>query len=149
MLSLLTHVESVHMEVYSLKAVGHGRQHALPRCSAHLSTVGTAGLALSAAMALDLASPLLPGSCFMLLVSLASVARAMVGMASGATHAALTQHFAAKGSNAADISAKAESRERATSIIGSLLGMLFAQHMAGEEAGRLYHRACTTVYLHY
>eukprot|EP00878_Enallax_costatus_P014405 GHUV01015065.1.p3 GENE.GHUV01015065.1~~GHUV01015065.1.p3 ORF type:complete len:112 (+),score=31.75 GHUV01015065.1:1529-1864(+) len=84
-------------------------------------------------MALDLASPLLPGSCFMVLVSLASVARAMVGMASGATHAALTQHFAAAGSNAADISAKADSRERATSIIGSLLGMAFTHHMAGGQ----------------
>lgn len=66
----------------------------------------------------------------MLLASLGSVSRAMVGMAAGATHAALTQHFAAAGSNPADISAKAESRERATSIIGSLLGMAFTQQLA-------------------
>eukprot|EP00775_Hariotina_reticulata_P009237 gene9237-9402_t len=81
------------------------------------------------AMALDLASPLIPG-CFMLLASLGSVSRAMVGMAAGATHAALTQHFAAAGSNPADISAKAESRERASSIIGSLLGMAFTHKLA-------------------
>lgn len=80
-------------------------------------------------MALDLASPLVPG-CFMLLASLGSVSRAMVGMSAGATGAALTQHFAT-GRNAADISAKADSRERATSIIGSLLGMAVTQHLAG------------------
>jgi hypothetical protein len=72
----------------------------------------------------------------MLLASLGSVSRAMVGMAAGATHAALTQHFAAAGSNPADISAKAESRERATSIIGSLLGMAFTHKLAGEARGR-------------
>jgi hypothetical protein len=87
----------------------------------------------AAAMALDLASPLVPG-CFMLLASLGNVSRAMVGMSAGATGAALTQHFAA-GSNAADISAKADSRERATSIIGSLLGMAVTQHLAGKQAG--------------
>jgi hypothetical protein len=70
----------------------------------------------------------------MLLASLGNVSRAMVGMSAGATGAALTQHFAA-GSNAADISAKADSRERATSIIGSLLGMAVTQHLAGEQAG--------------
>lgn len=80
-------------------------------------------------MALDLASPLVPGG-FMLLASLGSVSRAMVGMSAGATGAALTQHFAC-GRNAADISAKADSRERATSIIGSLLGMAVTQHLAG------------------
>lgn len=80
-------------------------------------------------MALDLASPLIPG-CFMLLASLGSVSRAMVGMSAGATGAALTQHFAT-GSNAADISAKADSRERATSIIGALLGMAVTHHLAG------------------
>ncbi|KAF6259262.1 vitamin B6 photo-protection and homoeostasis-domain-containing protein [Scenedesmus sp. NREL 46B-D3] len=85
------------------------------------------------AMALDLASPLIPGG-FMLMASLGSVARAMVGMASGATHAALTQHFATAGSNAADISAKADSRERATVIIGSLLGMAVTQRMADNAA---------------
>lgn len=82
-------------------------------------------------MALDLASPMVPG-CFMLLASLGSISRAMVGMAGGATGAALTQHFAA-GRNAADISAKADSRERATSIVGSLLGMAVTQHLAGEK----------------
>lgn len=57
-------------------------------------------------MALDLASPLIPGA-FMLMASLGSISRAMVGMAAGATHVALTQHFTTARSNAADISAKA------------------------------------------
>jgi hypothetical protein len=91
-------------------------------------------------MALDLASPLIPGG-FMLLASLGSVSRAMVGMSAGATGAALTQHFAS-GRNAADISAKADSRERATSIVGSLLGMAVTQHLAGAGVGGLMQTRC-------
>lgn len=102
-----------------------------PACVAHLPPLSPALPALPAAMALDLASPLVPG-CFMLLACLGNVSRAMVGMSAGATGAALTQHFAS-GRNAADISAKADSRERATSIIGSLLGMAVTQHLAGEH----------------
>jgi hypothetical protein len=82
-------------------------------------------------MALDLASPLVPGG-FMLLTCAGSVARAIVGMSAGASAAALTQHFAAGGAkNAADISAKADSRERATSIIGTLAGMAVTRVFAG------------------
>jgi hypothetical protein len=92
------------------------------------------------AMALDLASPLVPGA-FLLLACLGSLARAMVGVAAGATHAALTQHFAAAvgargsaGAAAADLTAKADSRERAISIIGSILGMGVTHAVAGEAA---------------
>lgn len=82
-----------------------------------------------AAMAIDLASPLIPGA-FIVMTSLASVARAVMMMAAGATHAALTQHFA-RGGNAADVSAKAESRERAANIGGMILGMAFTHVTAG------------------
>lgn len=100
-----------------------------PRQQHHIHHFPSLSSAAATAMALDLASPLVPGG-FMLLASLGSVSRAMVGMSAGATGAALTQHFAC-GRNAADISAKADSRERATSIIGSLLGMAVTQHLAG------------------
>lgn len=55
-------------------------------------------------LALELASPLLPGH-FLLLACLGSVARSLCGVAAGATRAAMTQHFALA-RNAADISAK-------------------------------------------
>lgn len=55
-------------------------------------------------MTIELASPLFPGA-FLLLACLGSVARAVTGVAGGATRAALTQHFARQ-RNAADIAAK-------------------------------------------
>jgi hypothetical protein len=83
------------------------------------------------AMAIDLASPLVPGA-FLALACLGSLARAAVGVAAGATHAALTQHFSrAAGSAAADLTAKADSRERAINIVGSVLGMGVAHAVAG------------------
>jgi hypothetical protein len=84
---------------------------------------------VAAGMALELAIPLFPGA-FLLLASLGSIARAVVGMAAGATHAALTQHFA-RANNAADVSAKADARERACNIIGSLVGMGLTHMLAG------------------
>jgi hypothetical protein len=87
-------------------------------------------------MAIDLASPLVPGA-FLFLACLGSLSRAMVGTAAGATHAALTQHFAGAaggggGAAAADLTAKADSRERAINIIGSVVGMGVTHLIAGE-----------------
>jgi hypothetical protein len=81
------------------------------------------------ALALDLGSPLVPGA-FLLLASAGSIARAAVGMAGGATHTALTQHFAIA-NNAAEVSAKADARERACNIVGSLVGMALTHCLAG------------------
>lgn len=100
-----------------------------------------------AGMALDLASPLLPGG-FMLCACLGSVCRAMVGLAAGATHAALTQHFTSAGGSPADVSAKAESRERAASIVGSLLGMALTQRVADHiRAAWLVFAALTVLHV--
>ncbi|KAF6165062.1 hypothetical protein GIB67_000646 [Kingdonia uniflora] len=55
-------------------------------------------------MLMDLVSPLFP-SAFVLVVCLGSISRSFTGVASGATRAALTQHFSRQ-NNAADISAK-------------------------------------------
>lgn len=77
--------------------------------------------ATCAGMALELASPLLPGA-FLLLACLGSVARAVTGVAGGATRMALTQHFARR-RNAADIAAKEGSQARAAGLLpGWLLG---------------------------
>ncbi|GFZ10904.1 root UVB sensitive protein [Actinidia rufa] len=54
----------------------------------------------------------------------------LAGVASGATRAALTQHFALQ-NNAADISAKEGSQETAATMIGMALGMLLAHITMG------------------
>lgn len=80
-------------------------------------------------MLMDLVSPLFP-KVFVTLVCIGSIARSVTGVASGATRAALTQHFALQ-QNAADISAKEGSQETAATLTGMLLGMLLAKLTSG------------------
>ncbi|XP_020583855.1 protein root UVB sensitive 3 isoform X2 [Phalaenopsis equestris] len=80
-------------------------------------------------MLMDLISPLFP-SAFILIVCLGSLSRSFTGVASGATRAALTQHFSLE-NNAADISAKEGSQETLATMIGMTLGMLLAHLTRG------------------
>ncbi|XP_073105533.1 protein root UVB sensitive 3 isoform X2 [Elaeis guineensis] len=80
-------------------------------------------------MLMDLVSPLFP-SAFVAILCLGSLSRAFTGVASGATRAALTQHFALE-NNAADISAKEGSQETMATMIGMALGMLLAHITRG------------------
>ncbi|XP_062111453.1 protein root UVB sensitive 3 isoform X9 [Humulus lupulus] len=80
-------------------------------------------------MLMDLTSPLFP-SAFVFLVCLGSLSRSFTGVASGATRAALTQHFALQ-NNAADISAKEGSQETLATMSGMALGMLLARITMG------------------
>ncbi|KAI8539418.1 hypothetical protein RHMOL_Rhmol09G0181700 [Rhododendron molle] len=80
-------------------------------------------------MLMDLVSPLFP-SAFVFIVCLGSLSRSFTGVASGATRAALTQHFALQ-NNAADISAKEGSQETVATMIGMALGMLLAHVTMG------------------
>ncbi|XP_027360308.1 protein root UVB sensitive 3 isoform X3 [Abrus precatorius] len=80
-------------------------------------------------MLMDLISPLFP-SAFVFVVCLGSISRSFTGVASGATRAALTQHFALQ-DNAADISAKEGSQETVATMIGMALGMLVARITIG------------------
>ncbi|KAF7827976.1 protein root UVB sensitive 3 [Senna tora] len=80
-------------------------------------------------MLMDLISPLFP-SVFVVVVCLGSLSRSFTGVASGATRAALTQHFALQ-DNAADISAKEGSQETVATMIGMALGMLLARVTVG------------------
>ncbi|XP_057481118.1 protein root UVB sensitive 3-like isoform X1 [Actinidia eriantha] len=80
-------------------------------------------------MLMDLVSPLFP-SAFVFIVCLGSLSRSFTGVASGATRAALTQHFALQ-NNAADISAKEGSQETVATMIGMALGMLLAHITMG------------------
>ncbi|KAJ4750677.1 Protein root UVB sensitive 3 [Rhynchospora pubera] len=80
-------------------------------------------------MLMDLLSPLFP-SAFILIVCLGSISRSFTGVASGATRAALTQHFALE-RNAADISAKEGSQETLATMTGMVIGMLLAHITRG------------------
>ncbi|KAG0586790.1 hypothetical protein KC19_2G117400 [Ceratodon purpureus] len=80
-------------------------------------------------MLMDLVSPLFPGA-FVMILCIGSMARSVTGVASGATRAALTQHFALR-KNAADVSAKEGSQETAATMVGMLLGMILARLTAG------------------
>ncbi|XP_076905326.1 protein root UVB sensitive 3-like [Bidens hawaiensis] len=80
-------------------------------------------------MLMDLVSPLFP-SAFVFIVCIGSLSRSFTGVASGATRAALTQHFALQ-NNAADISAKEGSQETVATMIGMALGMLLAHITMG------------------
>ncbi|XP_071715553.1 protein root UVB sensitive 3 isoform X2 [Rutidosis leptorrhynchoides] len=80
-------------------------------------------------MLMDLVSPLFPSE-FIFIVCIGSLSRSFTGVASGATRAALTQHFALQ-NNAADISAKEGSQETVATMIGMALGMLLAHVTMG------------------
>ncbi|KAL5723182.1 Protein root UVB sensitive 3 [Ranunculus cassubicifolius] len=80
-------------------------------------------------MLMDLVSPLFP-SAFVLVVCLGSISRSFTGVASGATRAALTQHFSVQ-NNAADIAAKEGSQETVATMTGMVLGMLLAHITMG------------------
>ncbi|KAL2226266.1 UNVERIFIED_CONTAM: Protein root UVB sensitive 3 [Sesamum indicum] len=82
-------------------------------------------------MLMDLVSPLFP-SAFLFIVCLGSISRAFTGVASGATRAALTQHFALQ-NNAADISAKEGSQETVATMMGMALGMVLARITMGHS----------------
>ncbi|XP_051146048.1 protein root UVB sensitive 3 isoform X1 [Andrographis paniculata] len=82
-------------------------------------------------MLMDLLSPLFP-SAFVIIVCAGSISRSFTGVASGATRAALTQHFALQ-NNAADISAKEGSQETVATMMGMALGMLLARITMGHS----------------
>ncbi|KAL2667129.1 hypothetical protein AAZV13_01G051600 [Glycine max] len=95
-------------------------------------------------MLMDLISPLFP-SAFVFVVCLGSISRSFTGVASGATRAALTQHFALQ-DNAADISAKEGSQETVATMIGMALGMLVARLTIGHPLAIWFSFLSLTVF---
>eukprot|EP01097_Dermamoeba_algensis_P008510 TRINITY_DN5707_c0_g1_i1.p1 TRINITY_DN5707_c0_g1~~TRINITY_DN5707_c0_g1_i1.p1 ORF type:complete len:431 (-),score=75.46 TRINITY_DN5707_c0_g1_i1:108-1400(-) len=83
------------------------------------------------AMMIELISPAFP-SLFLALLCTASVARAIVGVAGGATRAALTQHQARK-DNLADVSAKDGSQETAVNLVGLVIGLVLTPALNGNQ----------------
>ncbi|WZY97700.1 hypothetical protein YC2023_070029 [Brassica napus] len=95
-------------------------------------------------MLMDLLSPLFP-SAFIIVVCLGSLSRSFTGVASGATRAALTQHFALQ-ENAADISAKEGSQETMATMMGMSLGMLLARFTSGNPLAIWFSFLSLTVF---
>ncbi|KAF4396321.1 hypothetical protein G4B88_019121 [Cannabis sativa] len=95
-------------------------------------------------MLMDLTSPLFP-SAFVFVVCLGSLSRSFTGVASGATRAALTQHFALQ-NNAADISAKEGSQETLATMSGMALGMFLARITMGHPLAIWFSFLSLTVF---
>eukprot|EP01018_Ginkgo_biloba_P006222 Gb_26344 [translate_table: standard] len=96
-------------------------------------------------MLMDLISPLYP-TTFVIILCLGSIARSFTGVASGATRAALTQHFALQ-QNAADISAKEGSQETMATMVGMLLGMLLS-HITADRPGIMWSSFLILTFFH-
>ncbi|XP_065831555.1 RUS family member 1-like [Oscarella lobularis] len=81
------------------------------------------------AIFLELTGPLFP-TYFILITSIASVSKAVVGVAGGATRAALTQHQARRG-NMADVSAKDGSQETLVNLLALVVSFVITPVVAG------------------
>uniref|UniRef100_A0A1X7VCD9 Uncharacterized protein n=2 Tax=Amphimedon queenslandica TaxID=400682 RepID=A0A1X7VCD9_AMPQE len=82
------------------------------------------------AICMQLVSPFFP-SCFLLIACLASITQSVVGVAGGATRAALVQHQARR-DNMADVSAKDGSQETLVNLCGLLIGLIITPLIAGQ-----------------
>jgi hypothetical protein len=74
-------------------------------------------------------------TAFFLVACLGSLARALCGVAGGASRVALTRHFA-RAHNAADVAAKEGSQETAASVLGSLIGVWVARATDASHVAR-------------
>lgn len=66
------------------------------------------------------------------LLCLTSVMKSIVGVAGGATRAAITQHQAVQG-NMADVSAKDGSQETCVNLLASILGIFLLTYFENNE----------------
>ncbi len=80
-----------------------------------------ADVANDLALTLELVAPALSYELFVPALCVASVARAVCGVAAGCVRATLTQHFARQ-QNLSDVSAKEASQETAVTLMGMLVG---------------------------
>jgi hypothetical protein len=83
-------------------------------------------------LTLELISPLFPREYFPVFLSAACICRSMCGVSSGATRAALMQHFALAG-NVADLAAKEGNQETAVTLLGMVGGALLMHWLNGNQ----------------
>ncbi|CAM9677065.1 unnamed protein product, partial [Phaeothamnion confervicola] len=94
---------------------------------------------------LELLAPLYPRR-FLAIICLASVFKAMCGVAAGATNAAITEHWALR-NNIADIGAKTGAQHTVVTLAGLLLGIWFAR-FANASAGGVWASYSVLTALH-
>ncbi|CAM9573193.1 unnamed protein product [Pylaiella littoralis] len=87
-----------------------------------------ADIANDVGLTLDLVAPIFRGN-FALVSSLATVCKALCGVAAGCTKTSITSHFALR-ANMADISAKENAQETAVNVCGMLLGVKVASYLS-------------------
>ena len=97
------------------------------------------------ALLLEMLTALFPSPfCFLALICLAAVVRALVAVSGGATRASLTEHQA-RAHNVADVAAKDGSQETAVALLGMLLGLLLA---GLEHSGAIWALFCVATAAH-
>jgi len=82
------------------------------------------------ATVIDLLVPLFPSDSIVFVLCVSSIARSIVGVAGGATRAAVTQHQA-RNNNMADVSAKDGSQETLVNLLGLLASLLILPFASG------------------
>lgn len=82
------------------------------------------------ALCLDLLAPIFP-VLFMTIICASSVTKSIVGVAGGATRAAIVQHQARR-DNMADVSAKDGSQETMVNLAGLIVGLILTPTLAGK-----------------
>ncbi|KAF1810214.1 DUF647-domain-containing protein [Eremomyces bilateralis CBS 781.70] len=85
------------------------------------------------AMVLDCLSPAFPKTTRVLMLSMASVLRALCGVAAGSSKASLSAHFAKQG-NLAELNAKDSSQETIISLLGMLAGSFVISRVTSHSA---------------
>ncbi|XP_070572784.1 RUS family member 1-like [Ptychodera flava] len=82
------------------------------------------------ALCVELSSPLFPSEYFRYIACFSGLCKSLVGVAGGATRAALTMHQARR-NNMADVSAKDGSQETMVNLLGLLVGLIITPMVAG------------------
>lgn len=92
-----------------------------------------ADIANDFAMCLELSGPFWPSEFFQYVLCLASVSRALVGVAGGATRTAITQHQA-KADNISDVAAKDGSQETLVNLAALIVNLYILPLVSGDKS---------------
>eukprot|EP01084_Bolivina_argentea_P185532 319930_1 len=84
------------------------------------------------ALTLELISPLFPSICFVPILCIASVCKAMCGCSAGATRVGIAKHFA-KNDNETDIISKEGIQETFVTVLGMIFGLILTSCLNNNE----------------
>lgn len=81
------------------------------------------------ALTLDMLSPLFPRWCYLPIISISAICKAMCGISAGASKLCITNHLCLA-NNAGDLAAKENTQETAVTLVGLVLGLLIAKYVS-------------------